>query len=52
LIWRQWPASGVWVLGTFVGIDLIVNGMNWSIVAIAIRNGAAQFGVPLKFRPV
>jgi hypothetical protein len=31
----------------FVGIDLIVNGVNWSVLAIAVRKGAAQFGVPL-----
>jgi uncharacterized membrane protein HdeD (DUF308 family) len=48
LIWRQWPASGLWVLGMFVGIDLIVNGINWSIVAIAVRRGAVQFGLPSK----
>jgi uncharacterized membrane protein HdeD (DUF308 family) len=48
LIWRQWPASGLWALGMFVGIDLIVNGVNWSVVAIAVRKGAAQFGFPLK----
>jgi uncharacterized membrane protein HdeD (DUF308 family) len=48
LIWQQWPVSGLWVLGMFVGIDLIVNGVNWSILAIAVRNGAAQFGVPLR----
>ena len=48
LIWRQWPVSGLWVLGMFVGIDLIVNGVNWSVVAIAVRKGTAQFGVPLK----
>ena len=23
MIWRQWPESGLWVIGTFVGIDLI-----------------------------
>jgi uncharacterized membrane protein HdeD (DUF308 family) len=44
LIWRQWPVSGLWVLGMFVGIDLIVNGLNWSIVAIAVRKGAAKLG--------
>ena len=30
MIWREWPGSGVWVLGTFVGIDLIFDG--WSLV--------------------
>jgi uncharacterized membrane protein HdeD (DUF308 family) len=30
MIWSEWPASGVWVIGTFVGIDLIFDG--WSLV--------------------
>jgi uncharacterized membrane protein HdeD (DUF308 family) len=41
-IWQQWPASGLWVLGTFVGIDLIVNGVTWSLLAVGVRNGVAQ----------
>jgi len=30
MIWSEWPVSGVWVIGTFVGIDLIFDG--WSLV--------------------
>jgi uncharacterized membrane protein HdeD (DUF308 family) len=41
-IWQQWPGSGLWVLGMFVGIDLIVNGVTWSALAIGVRNGVAQ----------
>jgi uncharacterized membrane protein HdeD (DUF308 family) len=37
-IWQQWPASGLWVLGTLVGIDLIVNGVTWSALAAGVRN--------------
>lgn len=33
-IWRQWPLSGLWVIGLFVGIDLIFSG--WSFVALAL----------------
>jgi uncharacterized membrane protein HdeD (DUF308 family) len=40
-IWQQWPASGLWVLGLFVGIDLIVNGVTWSVLAVGVRNGLA-----------
>jgi len=32
IIWRQWPISGLWVIGTFVGIDLIFDG--WSLVML------------------
>lgn len=34
LILARWPASGMWVLGLFVAIELIVQG--WSQVAIAL----------------
>lgn len=38
LIWQQWPVSGLWVLGLFIGIDLIFNGVTWSALAICVRN--------------
>jgi uncharacterized membrane protein HdeD (DUF308 family) len=34
LIWRQWPISGLWVIGLFVGIDMIFNG--WSLVMLGL----------------
>jgi uncharacterized membrane protein HdeD (DUF308 family) len=37
LIWRQWPASGLWVLGLLVGIDLIFNGVTWTALAASMR---------------
>ncbi len=33
-IWRQWPLSGLWVVGLFVGIDMLFNG--WSLVMLSI----------------
>jgi uncharacterized membrane protein HdeD (DUF308 family) len=42
LIWQQWPWSALWVLGTLVGIDLIVNGVTWSVLAVGIRNELAR----------
>jgi len=34
LIWNQWPSSGLWVIGLFVGIDLIFTG--WASVMLAL----------------
>jgi len=34
IIWKQWPISGLWVIGTFVGIDLIFDG--WSLVMLGM----------------
>ena len=33
-IWRQWPYSGLWVIGLFVGIDMIFNG--WTLVMLGL----------------
>lgn len=34
LIKKQWPLSGLWVIGLFAGIDLILNGWAWIMLAI------------------
>ena len=34
LIKKQWPESELWVIGLFVGIELIVNG--WTFVALGL----------------
>ena len=34
LIWRLWPLSGPWVIGLFIGIDLIFYG--WSLVMLGL----------------
>lgn len=33
----QWPFSGLWVLGAFLGIDLIANGTLWAVRASTSR---------------
>ena len=43
LIWQQWPEAAFWVIGLFVGIDLIFTGWTWVILSLAIKN--------LKVRP-
>ncbi|MDD2903110.1 MAG: HdeD family acid-resistance protein [Syntrophales bacterium] len=37
LIWNQWPLSGLWVIGFFVGIDLIFSGWASVMLALAAR---------------
>ena len=34
LIWRRWPVSGLWVIGLFVGIEMLLNG--WSLVRLSM----------------
>jgi uncharacterized membrane protein HdeD (DUF308 family) len=37
LVLAQWPASGLWVIGLFVGIDLIFYGCAWIALALGLR---------------
>lgn len=45
LIYKQWPTSGLWVIGLFVGIDMILNGWGWIMLAIGLRNAPAAESV-------
>jgi uncharacterized membrane protein HdeD (DUF308 family) len=38
-IWRQWPLSGLWALGLFVGIEMLFSGLSWVMLARAVRSG-------------
>ena len=37
MIIAQWPASGAFVLGVFLGVDLVIAGFAWIQMALAIR---------------
>ena len=37
LVLAQWPASGLWVIGLLVGIDLILYGCAWIALALGLR---------------
>ena len=37
MIYKQWPASGLWVIGLFIGIELIFNGWSWVMLALGLR---------------
>lgn len=37
LILAQWPTSGLWVIGLFIGIDLVVRGLAWVLFALDLR---------------
>jgi uncharacterized membrane protein HdeD (DUF308 family) len=40
LIWAQWPASGLWVIGLLVGIQLLFTG--WALVMLALAARARR----------
>lgn len=41
-IWQQWPLSGLWVIGLFIGIDMIFNGWSLVMLGLAARNIPAK----------
>lgn len=38
LILMQWPMSGLWVIGMFIAIDMIVSGWTYIFMALALRS--------------
>jgi uncharacterized membrane protein HdeD (DUF308 family) len=42
LIWREWPESAYWVIGLFVGIDMVFAGMSWVMTALTARTATAK----------
>jgi uncharacterized membrane protein HdeD (DUF308 family) len=42
MIYKQWPASSLWVIGLFIGIDLIFNGWSWIMLSLGLRRAPAE----------
>jgi len=38
MIYRQWPSSSAWAIGTIVGVSLIVSGVARVMLSLAVRN--------------
>ncbi|MCI0463547.1 MAG: DUF308 domain-containing protein [Gemmataceae bacterium] len=41
LIWSEWPESSLWVIGLFVGIDLVLHGWSWVLLGLSVRTHQA-----------
>lgn len=37
MIYNSWPYSGLWVIGLFVGIDMILSGWSWVLLSLFAR---------------
>lgn len=37
LIWFGWPDTGLWIIGLFIGIDLIFYGWFWVLLSLTAR---------------
>jgi uncharacterized membrane protein HdeD (DUF308 family) len=38
LIWQEWPESALWVIGLYVGINLVFRGVIWIALGLAVRS--------------
>lgn len=45
LIWRSWPTSAAWVLGTLLGINMLFSGFARLMISLAARRVATSDGV-------
>jgi uncharacterized membrane protein HdeD (DUF308 family) len=42
MIWRRWPLSSFWVIGTFVGISMVLTGVTRLMMALETRRADAR----------
>jgi len=42
MIYMQWPSSSVWVIGTLVGLSMIISGLARVMLSLALRRATAS----------
>jgi uncharacterized membrane protein HdeD (DUF308 family) len=40
MVYKQWPVSGLWFIGLYLGIDMILNGWTWIMLSLGLRQPA------------
>ena len=45
MIWKQWPVSSLWVIGTLVGISMVMTGTTRLMMTLAVRKVAKTLTV-------
>jgi uncharacterized membrane protein HdeD (DUF308 family) len=46
MLWNAWPASGLWFIGFCIGIDLIVEGAGWIMLALGADTARSKGTTP------
>jgi uncharacterized membrane protein HdeD (DUF308 family) len=41
MILHSWPVTGAWVIGLFIGIEMIFNGLYWVMLAFGLKTSPA-----------
>lgn len=44
LILAEWPSSALWLIGLFIAIELLINGLSYVMFALTARQAAKQVG--------
>jgi uncharacterized membrane protein HdeD (DUF308 family) len=44
LIWSHWPSRAMWIIGVFVGFNLLMNGMTRLMLTLAVRRALKAAG--------
>jgi len=44
-LWSQWPEASLWIIGLLVGIELVIHGWAWIILALTVRTYTAAQSV-------
>jgi uncharacterized membrane protein HdeD (DUF308 family) len=42
MIWNHWPSGSLWIIGTFVGISMVMTGISRLMMALAVRKLASH----------
>jgi uncharacterized membrane protein HdeD (DUF308 family) len=42
MIYNSWPVSGLWVIGLFIGVDLILAGWSWLVLSLSARSKESE----------
>lgn len=37
MIYSEWPASGLWIIGLFIGVDMLLVGWTWVLLSFKAR---------------
>jgi len=47
MIYRQWPSSSAWAIGTLVGVSMIISGVTRVMLSLAVRKATDTFSSKL-----
>jgi len=48
MLWRQFPISGVWAIGTLFGIKLLMTGISMTSIGMTVRSGVRGVEAAMK----